>query len=171
MRKLILLFLFPILFFSCGNNTKSPKTNNEAEQSSTQEMKRSEEPDLIKTGNKLTLHNHQKEEMIFLFKEINLIKLSEDSYNLVLKIQFKNEMSYKFLISDSGWKLTDENMIEIEESGVYDFDFKDFKPATFFFTIVDAGFGKVEEVGYMVTRGTYNLHVGGMNVGKIVVQE
>lgn len=169
MRKLILLFLFPMVFCSCGNNTKSPKTNDEAEQSSTQEMKKSEEPDLIKTGNKLTLHNHQKEEMIFLFKEINLIKLSENSYNLVLKIQFKNEMSYNFLISDSDWKLTDENMIEIEESGVYDSDFKDFKPATFYFTIVDAGFGKIEEVGYIVTQGTYHLHVGGMNVGKIIV--
>lgn len=169
MKKLILLFLFSTIFFSCGNNTKSLKTNKEAEPSSIQEVKKSEEPELIKAGNELTLRNYQKEEMIFLFKEINTIRLSEDIYNLVLKIQFKNNMSYEFSIMEADWKLTDTDMIEIEESGVYDFNFKAFTPSLFSFVTVDPGFGKIENVGYQVGKGTYYLHIGGMNAGKIIV--
>jgi len=177
MRKLSFILLFSILFFSCGNNNKSPKTNEEPVLNSTQETtqveesKKSNEPELIKAGDELTLHNYQKEEMRFLFKEINIIKLSDNIYNLVLKVQFKNNMSYKFDIMESGWKLTDTDMIEIKDSGVYDFDFKAFVPSPFTFLTVDPRFGKIEEVGYQVNKGTYYLHIGGMNIGKIIIQE
>jgi hypothetical protein len=165
-----------MLFFSCGNNSKSPKTNEESELNSTKDLaqeknKTSKDAELISAGRELILHNYQKEDMKFLFKEVNIIKLADDSYNLVLKIQLKNDMSYNFLVSDSGWKLTDSNMIEVKESGVYNFDYNDFAPAMFFFVIVEPGFGKIEEVGYHLKQGIYYLHVGGMQAGKIIVQE
>lgn len=173
MRKLSFILLFSAICFSCGNNNKSPKTNEEPVLNSTQveESKKSNEPELIKVGDELTLHNYQKEGMLFLFKEINIIKLSDNIYNLVLKVQFKNNMSYKFDIMEAGWKLTDTDMIEVKESGIYDFDFKAFTPKLFSFLTVDSGFGKIEEVGYQVNKGTYYLHIGGMNIGKIIVQE
>lgn len=177
MRKLSFILLFSAICFSCGNNNKSPKTNEESVLNSTQkttqveESKNSDEPKLIKAGDELTLHNYQKEGMLFLFKEINIIKLSDNIYNLVLKVQFKNNMSYKFDIMEAGWKLTDTDMIEIKDSGVYDFSFNAFVPSSFTFLTVDPGFGKIEEVGYQVNKGTYYLHIGGMNIGKIIVQE
>ena len=109
--------------------------------------------------------------MKFLFKEINTIKLSDGTYNLVLKVQIKNNLTQQLLISDVSWKLTDTDMIEVEESGVYDSEFEMFKPAMFFFTTVDAGFGKVEEVGYKVNKGTYYLSIWGYTSAKIEIRD
>ena len=46
-----------------------------------------------------------------------------------------------------------------------------FKPAMFFFTTVDAGFGKVEEVGYKVNKGTYYLSIWGYTSAKIEIRD
>lgn len=177
MKKSMLLLLFSLTLLACENRNKSPKDNSSQELATVQENQTLEESnnpnesELIKAGDELTLRNYQKEEMRFLFKEINVVKLSDASYNLVLKVQFKNNMSYQFNIMEADWKLTNTDMIEMEESGVYDFDFGAFIPNRIAFLRVDPGFGKIEEVGYNLPQGTYFLHIGGKNVGRIIIKE
>lgn len=65
---------------------------------------------------------------------------------------------------------TDTDMIEVENLG-YMSEFEMFKPAMFFFTTVDAGFGKVEEVGYKVNKGTYYLSIWGYTSAKIEIRD
>lgn len=175
MKKITFILLLTTFLSSCTSNNKSPNANEDSTSTKNTEQipekKQSNEPNLIEAGYEIVLDNHLKEKAIITLTKINTIKIAEDIYNIVIKVQIKNDMSSKLFISDIGWKLTDSNNIEIEESGIYDFDFNSFAPGTFFFTTVDSGFGKIEEVGYQVKKGTYYLHIGKINVGKIVVQE
>lgn len=60
-------------------------------------------------------------------------------------------------------------MIEVKKCGIYDFDFKMYMPTRYPFISVDIGFGKIEEIGYEVGKGTYYLHIAGKNIGKIII--
>ena len=115
-----------MLFVSCGNNKKTESTTQETPQSVT-ETKTAKEPKTLVAGDEITLPSSKGGEVKFLFKEVNTIKLSDGTYNLVLKVQIKNNLTQKLLISDISWKLTDTDMIEVEESGVYDSEFEMFK--------------------------------------------
>jgi hypothetical protein len=168
MEKLLLALC--LLFVSCGNNKKTESTTQETSQPVT-ETKAAKEPKTLVAGDELTFPSKNGGEVKFLFKEINTIKLADGTYNLVLKVQIKNNLTQQLLISDVSWKLTDTDMIEVEESGVYDSEFEMFKPAMFFFTTVDAGFGKVEEVGYKVNKGTYYLNIWGYTSAKIEIRD
>ena len=74
------------------------------------------------------------------------------------------------MVSDIGWKLTDEDSIEIEESGLWDPTFNSFMPGMFYFTTVDAGYGKVEEVGYHVNKGKYILNILRTKMATITIE-
>ena len=52
--------------------------------------------------------------------------MADGKYNLVLKVLIKNETTNDLMVSDIGWKLTDSDMIEVEESGVWDSTFGSF---------------------------------------------
>lgn len=169
MEKLLLALC--LLFVSCGNNNKKTETTTQETSQPVTETKATKEPKTLVAGDELTFPSNKGGEIKFLFKEINTVKLSDGTYNLVLKVQIKNNLTQKLLISDISWKLTDTDMIEVEESGVYDSEFGMFKPATFFFTIVDAGFGKVEEVGYQVNKGTYYLSMWGYISAKFEIRD
>ena len=168
MEKLFLALC--LLFVSCGNNKKTESTTQETSQPVT-ETKAAKEPKTLVAGDELTFPSSKGGEVKFLFKEVNTTKLSDGTYNLVLKVRIKNNLIQKLLISDISWKLTDTDMIEVEESGVYDSEFGMFSPAMFFFTTVDAGFGKVEEVGYKVNKGTYYLSIWGYTSAKIEIRD
>ena len=169
MEKLFLALC--LLFVSCGNNKKTEATTNETSQQNVTETKTTKEPKILVAGDELTFPSKNGGEVKFLFKEVNTIKLSGGTYNLVLKVQIKNNLTQQLLISDVSWKLTDTDMIEVEESGVYDSEFGMFSPAMFFFTTVDAGFGKMEEVGYKVNKGTYYLSIWGYTSAKIEIRD
>ena len=95
MEKLLLALC--LLFVSCGNNKKTESTTQETPQSVT-ETKTAKEPKTLVAGDEITLPSSKGGEVKFLFKEVNTIKLSDGTYNLVLKVQIKNNLTQKLLI-------------------------------------------------------------------------
>ena len=83
MEKLLLALC--LLFVSCGNNKKTESTTQETSQPVT-ETKAAKEPKTLIAGDELTFPSKNGGEVKFLFKEINTIKLSDGTYNLVLKV-------------------------------------------------------------------------------------
>lgn len=102
-------------------------------------------------------------------KDIKASKIPGKRINLVLSLRMKNNSNAVFFVSDFGFKLLDAEMIEVQESGIFDRTFGDFMPGMFFFTIVDPNIGKEEQVGYSVEEGDYYLMIDGQLVGKIQV--
>ncbi len=102
-------------------------------------------------------------------KDIKASKIPGKRINLVLSLRMKNNSNAVFFVSDFGFKLLDAEMIEVQESGIFDRTFGGFMPGMFFFTIVDPNIGKEEQVGYSVEEGDYYLMIDGQLVGKIQV--
>lgn len=153
-----------------GTNQQAPPTLTESasETKPTKETRTAKEIRTLSSGSELYFSDGEGEVTI-LFKEIKAKRLPDGNYNLVMTVQIKNNVGYDFSISSTGWQITDSNMIEIEESGVYDYEFGMFGYAWFSTTVIKNGYGKVEEVGYKVSRGTYYLSLGGEVQGKIEV--
>ena len=171
------LLISTLLFACCvggntpnGNNqqTESEPTESTSVTEPVKETKAKKEIETISSGFKMAL-THSTGEVTFLFKEVNAKRLPNGSYNLILTIQIKHDTDETLWISEIEWKLTDADMIEVKESGMYEPFLKDFAGGTFFFTSVDSGFGAVEEVGYHVTSGTYYLCMLGKIMGKITL--
>ncbi|HMM03995.1 MULTISPECIES: hypothetical protein [unclassified Dysgonomonas] len=99
MRKLILLFLFPLIFFSCGNNIKSP---NEKEQTVSDNPKEEKEKSfksshILEIGDNLKIAGFDiKIESANIATELPAIfddKIYADGYFLVMSFIVKNESS------------------------------------------------------------------------------
>ena len=135
------------------------------------DSKFSVEPPILTSGSSFEIEGATRGERVkFTFKEIKALRLSDGTYNLVMRILIKNNTSEQTLaISDIEWKLTDADMIEIEEAGIMDYSYGDLMPDSFWFTVVKPGFGKNTEVGYKVPKGTYYLCLVGEIFGKIVI--
>lgn len=101
------------------------------------------------------------------FKDIRASRVPGNGLNLVFTVRIKNNSDEKFFISNAKWKLLDSEKVEVEESGIYEPMFDGFAPGTFFFTVVEPGIGKEEQVGYSVQEGTYYLSLNGYVVAKI----
>jgi len=106
MRKLILLFLFPMLFFSCGNNTKSP---NEKNQTVSDNSKEKDNPfnnaHILEIGDNLRIAGFDiKIEFANITTELPAIldnKIYADGYFLVLSFLIKNESSRYKAVSNN----------------------------------------------------------------------
>lgn len=170
--KFIFSILTVIMIAACGNNSGQKKTASSNEASievAKSEVVEQTLPEL-EVGKQIDLPHNSGGNVEILFQDIQKKKLSDGSYNLVIKIRFKNNTNADFLVSDIGWKLTDADSIEIEESGIWDATFNDFMPGMFFFTTVDAGYGKVEEVGYHVKKGQYILNILRTKMATITIE-
>lgn len=166
MAKILILALFLLLLFGCKSNTTSPVQRTIQQETAEPEILN----DPITLDENIIGYDFSIGGVVFTFKDIKITPFSDGTYALVLKVQIKNNSSETFFISDFSWKLTDSDMIEIEESGVYEPEYEDFIPGTFYYTTVDPGFGKVEEVGYHVKKkGVYYLCALGMKWFQIIL--
>jgi hypothetical protein len=167
MGKLLGLIMC-LLFVGCGNNGKTQmESTGETSQTAREKpvSKTKEIPTLVAGEGWYVGGNREVEVTI---KEVKTLRLRDGTYNLVLKVQIKNNSSYSLDIGDIYWKLTDTDMIEVEERGEYDPTFG-FFAGIFWTTTVDSGFGKNATAGYQVSKGTYYLSLGGEIAGKIEV--
>lgn len=107
MRKLILLFLFPTLFFSCGNNSKSP---NEKEQTVSDNLKEEKEKPfknthILEVGDNLKIAGFDiKIEYANIATELPAIldnKIYADGYFIVMSFIVKNESSRYKAVSNA----------------------------------------------------------------------
>ena len=161
-----------IIIAACGNNSgqkKSAPANEPSTSDTKSEVVEQALPEL-EVGKQIDLPHNSGGKVEILFQDIKKNKLSDGTYNLVIKVRFKNNTDSDFLVSNIGWKLTDEDSIEIEESGIWDPTFNSFMPGMFFFTTVDAGYGKVEEVGYHVKKGKYILNILRTKMATITIE-
>lgn len=177
MKNILTIFCL-LALTACGQRT--PK-NTTAENASTGQEVKAEvatetaksnktTPQLLQKGSVITLRNNRGDEISFTFKDITTRKLRDGRYNLVLEVLIKNGMESDLMVTDLSWKLTDADKVEIDEAGVYDSFFDDVMPNMFDMTIVEAGFGKVDKVGYKVGKGKYYLYILGTCYGEIVVE-
>ncbi|MBB4034150.1 hypothetical protein GGR21_000035 [Dysgonomonas hofstadii] len=99
MRNLLLFFLFPMLFFSCGNNSKSP---NEKEQVKSEKTKNEKEKPfknihILELGDNLKITGFDiKIESIDIYTELPAIfnnKIYTDGYFVAITFLIKNESS------------------------------------------------------------------------------
>ncbi|WP_291596409.1 hypothetical protein [Bacteroides sp.] len=154
MIKILILPLFLLLFWGCKNGTTSSVQKTTQREVLKHEIR--DVPPILDES--LINYDFSIGEVVLTFKDIKITSFSDETYALTLKVKIKNNSSETFFISDFSWKLTDSDMIEIEESGVYSPEYEDFLPGTFYYTTVAPGFGKVEEVGYHIKeKGAYYL--------------
>lgn len=170
--KFILSIAAVIMVAACGNNSGQKKAApaNEPSTDDTKAEVIEQNLPVLEIGKQIDLPHNSGGKVEILFQDIKKKKLNDGSYNLVIKVRFKNNTNSDFLVSDIGWKLTDEDGIEIEESGLWDSTFNNFIPGMFFFTTVDAGYGKVEEVGYHVKKGKYILNILRTKMASITIE-
>jgi hypothetical protein len=166
-----------IIFVACGGNSNQNSISSESSESEasaldveTGKTTITVEPAELRPDSYVNFETNDGGSISFTFKEINTRKLNNGTYNLVMKVQIKNNTDSDFFILDSGWKLTDTDMIEVEESGVWNPTWGDFGFATFFMECVEAGYGSIAEVGYHVKPGEYYLNIFRRKVGKITIQ-
>ena len=174
MKKIIVSLCAVTLVFSCGNgnNKQHSEQSVASQQTETKSEVKPAAPELaeIVPGYEFFIQDSECAPVTFTFKEVKKKKLADGTFNLVLKVLIKNETATDLMVSDIGWRLTDSDMVEVEESGVWDSTFGCFAPGMFFFTIVEAGYGKVEEVGYHVSAGRYILNVLRNKKGYITIE-
>lgn len=163
----ISLFLVSgIIGASLSKSVDKGVKNTGTEAAAAQEQAQETEFPTLKKGSVYTISYANKDVQIT-FADIKANKVPNDGINLVLTLRIKNNSNEKFFISNSGWKLLDEEKVEVEESGIYDPVFGDYTPGTFFFTVVEPNVGKEEKVGYAVKASTYYLSIDGNIIAKI----
>lgn len=163
----ISLFLVSaIIGASLSKSVDKGVKNTGTEAAAAQEQAQETEIPTLKKGSVYTISYANKDVQIT-FADIKANKVPNDGINLVLTLRIKNNSNEKFFISNSGWKLLDEEKVEVEESGIYDPVFGDYTPGTFFFTVVEPNVGKEEKVGYAVKASTYYLSIDGNIIAKI----
>lgn len=163
----ISLFLVSaIIGASLSKSVDKGVKNTGTEAAAAQEQAQETEIPTLKKGSVYTISYANKDVQIT-FADIKANKVPNDGINLVLTLRIKNNSNEKFFISNSGWKLLDEEKVEVEESGIYDPVFGDYTPGMFFFTVVEANVGKEEKVGYSVKASTYYLSIDGNIIAKI----
>lgn len=166
---LISLFLVSgIIGASLSKSVDKGVKNTGTEAAAAQEQAQETEIPTLKKGSVYTISYANKDVQIT-FADIKANKVPNDGINLVLTLRIKNNSNEKFFISNSGWKLLDEEKFEVEESGIYDPVLGDYTPGMFFFTAVEPNVGKEEKVGYAVKASTYYLSIDGNIIAKILI--
>lgn len=165
MKRYVILIGLIFLVACSQGNSKSVESNVPVTEDVVAEQEKSDTNYPTITSGKSFQTLWGRGNVVITFKEIAIIPLADGTYNLVVELLIKNNSEDAFFIMQSGWKLTDMDNVEVEESGVYDLEWGAFNVGMFSLEVVDGGFGKNSEVGYQVREGTYKLHCGGKIIG------
>lgn len=166
MRHFVVL-LMAILLLGCGSKTES-KSVSEVTQGAEVTEEVADTPTVMNAGDVITIP-WRDGGVKFTFTEITKVMIPDGGYAVTIKMLINNESNYDFSTMEADWKLTDENNVEVPESGVYDLEWGNFGFPLFQLESVDAGFGKNTEVGYHLYSGIYRIYLSRFLMAYITV--